>query len=344
MKIMQVIAGASHGGAETFFLRLVEAFARVGVSQRAATRPHPGWRERLAAAGVASIALPFGGPFDFITGRALKREIGAFRPDLVLAWMGRAARFSPAGPHVLVGRLGGYYDLRFFRRCDHLIGNTEALVESIVARGWPRERVHYMPNFAPAETAPASVRAALDTPDRAPLILALGRLHHNKAFDTLLAALAAVPAAYLWLAGEGTLRGDLEALAHRLGIASRVRFLGWREDGAALMQAADLVAVPSRQEPLGNVVLEAWAQKRPVIAAAAEGPAALIESGETGLLVPVDDPIALAAAIQNLIDDPAAARRLALAGHARFAAAFSEEAVVDRYLSLFEGLIAPCAV
>ena len=97
---MQVIAGARHGGAETFFLRLVEAFARAGVTQRAATRPHPGWHERLAAAGVESVALPFGGILDFTTGRALRREIAAFRPDIVLAWMGRAARFSPAGRHV----------------------------------------------------------------------------------------------------------------------------------------------------------------------------------------------------------------------------------------------------
>lgn len=340
---MQVIAGARHGGAETFFLRLVEAFARAGVTQRAATRPHPGWHERLAAAGVESVALPFGGILDFTTGRALRREIAAFRPDIVLAWMGRAARFSPAGRHVLVGRLGGYYDLRFFRRCNDLIGNTEALVAWILAQGWPRDRVHYLPNFAPLIATSSASRASLGTPDGVPLLLALGRLHPNKAFDTLLQALAEVPGAYLWLAGEGALRGELEGLARNLGLSDRVRFLGWREDAAALMQAADFVVCPSRQEPLGNVVLEAWAQHRPVIATASEGPSALIEPERTGWLVPVDEPKALAAGIRTLIADPSMAARLADAGQARFAADFSETAVVARYLDLFKRLAGPCA-
>ena len=339
---MQVIAGARHGGAETFFFRLVEAFARAGVSQRAATRPHTGWRERLERVGVETVSLPFGGLVDFTTRRALKREVAAFRPDLVLAWMGRAARFSPAGPHVLVGRLGGYYDLRFFRRCHHLIGNTEALVEWIIAQGRPRERVHYLPNFVPETSAAPVSRASLDTPEGAPLVVALGRLHRNKAFDILLAALANVQGAYLWLGGEGALRDDLEVLARRLGVIDRVRFLGWRDDAAALMQAADVVICPSRQEPLGNVVLEAWAQRRPIIAAAAEGPRALIETGRTGLVVPVDDPMALADAIGSLVADPASARRLADAGHARFVADFSEAVVVRRYLDLFERLVGSC--
>lgn len=343
MKILQVIAGARHGGAETFFLRLVEAFARAGVTQRAVTRPHPGWRERLAAAGIEAVSLPFGGLLDLTTGRALRHEIAVFEPDLVLAWMGRAARFCPAGRHVLVGRLGGYYDLRFFKKCNHLVGNTEALVEWIRGQGWPRERVHYLPNFASDTAATPIARVSLDTPNRAPLLLALGRMHRNKAFDTLLAALSEVPDAYLWLAGEGALKGDIEILARRLGVLGRVRFLGWRDDAAALMRTADIVVCPSRQEPLGNVVLEAWAQRRPIVAAASEGPSALIEPGRTGLLVPIDQPAAMAAAIRSLIADPARAASLAEAGHARFEAEFSEAVVVRRYLALFERLTGSCA-
>jgi glycosyltransferase involved in cell wall biosynthesis len=168
-------------------------------------------------------------------------------------------------------------------------------------------------------------------------------MHRNKAFDTLLAALSEVPDAYLWLAGEGALKGDIEILARRLGVLGRVRFLGWRDDAAALMRTADIVVCPSRQEPLGNVVLEAWAQRRPIVAAASEGPSALIEQGHTGLLVPIDQPAAMATAIRSLIADPARAASLAEAGHARFEAAFSEAAVVRRYLALFEQLTGSCA-
>ncbi len=104
-------------------------------------------------------------------------------------------------------------------------------------------------------------RASLQTPDGAPLLLALGRLHENKAFDVLLDAVALLPDG---LAVARRARGRCatrsRAQAERLGIAERVRFLGWRDDVAALIAAADALVCPSRHEPLGNVVIEAWAQ------------------------------------------------------------------------------------
>src|SRR5439155_20023591 len=134
-------------------------------------------------------------------------------------------------------------------RCDHLIGNTHDLVTNFIAQGWPASRAHYLPNFVDAEPAPAAARAALATPDEVPLALALGRLHQNKGFDVLLAALVQVPALHLWLAGEGDLRAALERQAAALGIAGRVRFLGWRDDVPALLASADFLVCPSRHEP-----------------------------------------------------------------------------------------------
>ena len=171
-------------------------------------------------------------------------------------------------------------------------------------------------------------------------MLALGRLHVNKGFDVLLAALAALPGAWLWLAGEGPLRAALLAAAARLGVASGSRFLGWRDDVGALMAAADVLVCPSRQEPLGNVVIEAWAHRRPVVAAMSDGPAGLITAAKSGLLFPIDDAPALAAALERLIGDAALGARLAEAGHAAYRAEFTEAAVVGRYLALFERLTA----
>ena len=92
--------------------------------------------------------------------------------------------------------------------------------------------------------------------------------------------------------------GVLEKAAGALGVADRVRFLGWRADPSALYRAADVCVFPSRYEPLGNVVIQAWAHGLPVVAAASQGPAALIEDGADGLLVPIDDADALAAAVE----------------------------------------------
>src|SRR5262249_39019169 len=145
-------------------------------------------------------------------------------------------------------------------QCDHLIGNTRAIIDYAVANGWPRERVTYLPNFVPdaRAAAPSTAAGAPPRDPRRPLALALGRLHPNKGFDLLLDALAAARGVSLWICGDGPLRSRLERRATPLGLGGRVRFLGWREDVPSLLAAADLLVCPSLHEPLGNVVIEAW--------------------------------------------------------------------------------------
>lgn len=334
MRLLQAMGGARHGGAEGFFLRLAAALQRAGQDQLVLLR-HPEHGATLRASGIAVRELPFGGVFDRATASGFRRAIAEYRPDIVLTWMSRASRLCPDGDFVHVARLGGYYDLKSYRGCDHLIGNTRDLVASFIAQGWPAERAHYLPNFA--DTVPASpvARDTLATPQGVPLALALGRLHENKGFDILLAALARVPDLHLWLAGEGPLRGALESQAASLGIAGRVRFLGWRDDVAGLLAAADFLVSSSRHEPLGNVVIEAWAAGRAVVAAATAGPRELIGDSESGLLVPVEDAAALAAAMARLAADPALCARLAAGGREIYAAQFTESAVVRRYQDFF---------
>src|SRR5580692_10333610 len=192
----------------------------------------------MAGAPVGGAELVFGGPFDLFTGRRLAAELRRFAPRVTVAWMSRAAQFTPAGDWVLVGRLGGIYDLRHFHRCDHLVANTAGLTRWILAQGWPLARVHHLPNFAPDLAGGAPVaRATLGVPEGVPLLLALGRLHPNKAFDVLVRALARLPRAHVVIAGEGPERASLEALARSVGVSDRVRLLGWRSDAAELLAA-----------------------------------------------------------------------------------------------------------
>jgi len=334
-RLLQAMAGAEHGGAEGFFERLALALERAGIEQRLVIRRNAKRAGLLRAGGVEVVELPFGGLFDLFTRPRFRRVVEDFRPQVVLTWMSRATRLCPPsrpGNFVHVGRLGGYYDLKYYRGCDHLIGNTRDICDWILGQGWAAERVHYVPNFVGEEVAEPVARATFDTPKGVPLALALGRLHPNKAFDVALAALAAVPDLHLWIAGEGPLRAELETLARTLGVADRVRFLGWRDDTPALFAAADLFLCPSRHEPLGNVVIEAWAQSLPVIAAASQGPRQLIDDGTDGLLVPIDDAAAMAAAIRRLLAEPHRAEALAGQGRRAFEARFTEAAVVARYL------------
>jgi glycosyltransferase involved in cell wall biosynthesis len=339
-RLLQAMAGARHGGAEAFFTRLALGLAQTGLEQRLAIRDHAERAAQLRQAGISVTELPFRSWLDLQTGLTLRRLVREWQPRVVLTWMNRATIAMPSGPFVRVARLGGYYDLKYYRHCHHLIGNTHDIVAYLVKQGWPAERAHYLPNFVEDRRVPAVARHALATPGDAVLVLALGRLHRVKGFDILLQAVARAPGVHLWLAGDGSERTALSALVRSLGIADRVRLLGWRDDVPALMATADLLACPSRHEPLGNVVLEAWAQRLPVVASAAEGPRALIQHGRTGLLVPVGDADALAAAISGLGADVQRRSELAEAGFAAFAADFAAPKETAAYRDLIERVAA----
>ena len=330
------MAGAENGGAEEFFMRLAAAFSRANINQQIIIRKHTGRRSRLESADIAVTEAPFGGLVDFATKPIIRRQINHFKPELVLAWMSRAARYCPAGDHTLVARLGGYYDLKYYRHCDHLIGNTADIRRYLIEEGWPENRAWYIPNFVDSERKSAICRKQFGTPMDGPLLLALGRLHENKAFDVLIAALSDVPSAFLWIAGDGPLEQLLRKQAKQSGVDGRIRFLGWRQDIGALLAATDILVCPSRHEPLGNVVIEGWAHNVPVVAAESVGPGALIKHRETGLLVPIDDSRSLARAINQVLSDKPLAENLVSNGFAAYEAGFTEPKVVRQYQEFFE--------
>ncbi len=344
MRLAHILGSAALGGAEAFYERLIPALARAGDEVLPLIRADAGRGGRLREADVRPVELPFGNYFDFTTRPRLARTLSHFRPQVVVAWQNRAADYAGAvkrrgAPWPLVGRLGGYYDLRYYRHCDHIVGNTRDLRRWFVEdQGWPAERAHHVPNFAHdlAGAAPAALPGRPGS-----RLVALGRLHPNKGFDTLLRALALLPGATLALAGEGPEREPLERLARELGVADRLTLLGWRTDTAALLAAADIFICPSRHEPLGNVVLEAWSAARPVVAAASQGPSELIEDGLTGLLVPKDAPEPMAAAIAGLLADPARAAGLAAAGRAEFLRAHAEAPVLARWREFLRKVALP---
>src|SRR3546814_150341 len=182
-RLLQALAGAPQGGAERHFLRLCLALKRAGVEQRVVIRPHPRSLTVLRAGGIEPVTAPFGRLLDWQTTKILRREIADFRPELALTYMNRASAALPKGDFVHVARLGGYYDLKHYRHCDHLVCVTPDLKAHCVKHGFPEARVHVIPNFVEDHAAtPPADRATYGTPAKAPLIFALGRLHENKAF------------------------------------------------------------------------------------------------------------------------------------------------------------------
>lgn len=335
MSVLQLLGSAIDGGAETYFTDLTRGLAAAGTDQVAVIRAHAARQSALQDAQIPTTIARFGSQLDLFTKGKIRTVARASRAKVLLAWMNRAASHAPSGPWARIGRLGGYYDLKYYRGFHALVANTRDITDWILAQGWPKDRVHYIPNFAEAGPLETVDRASLDTPSDVPLLLSMGRLHEVKAHDISLKALALIPQAYLWIAGTGPLEAELKALAQSLGVAQRVRFLGWRNDAAALYRTADACLFPSRFEPLGNVVIQCWANGLPVIAAASQGPSQLIRPGQDGLLVPIDDAPALAAAARRVLAEPALRDQMVQQGLLRMDGEFSKAAVVAQWQALF---------
>ncbi len=348
MRLLQTLTGDPFGGVQELFVKCAESFQKQGITQRTFVRDHASFTTRLQAAEVETVTLPLGRWFDFKSIPYIAKEIDRFRPDIILSWKTRAAvmnghasRFAEHSA-VRVGRLDGYYNVRRqINNSDHLIAVTPDILQFAVDNGWPRERISFIPNFPinePGNESPLP-RDSLDIPEDAPLLLAAGRLAPAKRFDVLLHAMKLLEGVFLLLAGEGDERARLVKQARDIGIGSRIRFLGWREDISNLIASADIVVHPSRHESFGIVIVESWASRTPIVACASKGPAWLIRDGLDGLLTPIDDTEALAKSIFRLIENPELRRNLATSGRRRFETEFSRQAIIQRYLDLFRYLI-----
>jgi len=202
--------------------------------------------------------------------------------------------------------------------------------------GWQKPVVT-ISNFPPAVTPDPVERARHDTPEDAFLIAAGGRFVPRKGMDLAIRAAARIPGAWLWLAGEGKEQAALEALAREVGIAERLRFLGWQSEPIHHIAAADAFLMPSRHEPLGNMLLEAWQAGVPSVSTRSEGPDWFMRSEIDGILTEIDDLDAVVAGLERIKANPEEAAQFAANARARLAEMFSEKGVVDAYMRLFGG-------
>lgn len=340
MKILQVMAGAEHGGAETAYVDMCVALKEAGEDIVAVTRANPR-NARLERAGIPVHVLPFGGVFDCRTPAGIKKIIRNFRPDIVQSWMSRAAQKLPrhgrGDSYITVARLGGYYKAKHFGRSDYFTTITPDIKKHLIGSGIPESRVRHINNFAEVEDALPAPREGV--PHEAVLVLGMGRLHPAKAFDSLIEAVAGMENVHLWIAGEGPERENLETQIRNLNAGSRVKLLGWRNDRAALLKACDICFFSSRYEPFGTVFVQAWAQKAPLITTNSDGPRQFVRDGKDGLVVGIDDIPAFRAAIQRLGDQNL--RNLLINnGYQRYLDEFTKEKTVAAYLGFYRELMA----
>jgi glycosyltransferase involved in cell wall biosynthesis len=338
MKVFHFHFG-KEGGAERFFVSLVNAFQERGVEQTLFIRPDRLWRPEIDSRVEVHervwrrISLS-----RYFLEAKLRRLIAEQKPDALMAWMPRGARFTPDWPHCIkLARLGDYpLRLDYFTNIDVLVCNTPGIAERVRELGW-KKRVEVISNFTSIAVAPPVSRASANTPENAFVILGVGRFVRRKGFHTLIQSMAGLPAdTYLWLVGDGEERENLTKEAQELGVMDRVRFLGWQKSAAPYLAACDLFCMPSKHEPLGNVILEAWGVGKPVVSSRSEGPMWFMQDERDGLLFDLEDANGLRAALQRLRANPALMEQITAGGRKTLAAKFSKQSVCDSYIELFK--------
>lgn len=266
-------------------------------------------------------------------------------------WMvpaGRAERIP------VLGHLHANYDLR--GRCIFLlhhvtlaIGCSAGTLQGLTEDGVPPERMRVVYNGLDFERLAGGdarrLRAELGIAPDDVVVVSVGSLIHRKGFDVLLRAFVRVraeaPHVRLLVVGDGPDRAALAALARELDLGDAVRFLGERHDtGALFRDVADVAALASRDEAIALSILEPLWARRPVVATRVGGVAEAVDDGVSGLLVPSEQPEALAAALLRAAADADLRRRMGEAGHARILRDFTVQRSVERLGALHDELLA----
>jgi glycosyltransferase involved in cell wall biosynthesis len=331
-----------------------------------------GWRNVLvcpAGSEVARVAAERGvetrhasmrNEVDLVSLIALRNAIRNAQADLVhlhtgrATWLGGLAARLAGVPAIMTRRMdrpvapGWRTRLTYERLVERVVAISPAVKACLTDGGVPTARLSVIPSAVdPSRLRPLrsrdEVRQGLGVSGDTAVLLVLAALVRRKGVDVLLRALAALAKdglhPSLWIAGEGPERASLEAMARDGGLADQVRFLGRRTDIADLLGACDIVVIPSRREGLGVTALEAMAAGRAVVASAVGGLAEAVLDRRTGLLVPAENPAALAAALAELLSDASLRDALGRAGPRRVAESFSAEQMVESYARLYESVL-----
>lgn len=362
MNIMILTTGLAYGGAETQLVRLALRLKARGwdLSVISMTPPRA-YVEELEAAGIPVYSLKIRRKIlDPRPILGLVRLIRSQQPDIVHSFMVHANLLArlvrPLAPvPVLICSArntdeGGRFRELLYRLTDPLCDITTQVSQSGMERyvqigAVPKSKIRYIPNgidadrFCPDPEVRKRMREELGLGDTF-VWLAVGRFDPQKDYPNMLRAFSHVikmnPNTLLIIVGDGPLRPAMEELAQDLSLKDCVRFLGIRRDMPEVMNAADGYVISSSWEGMANVLLEASATGLPIVATDVGGNCEVVEDGETGFLVPSEDPGALAGAMLNLMGlSEEERRRMGEAGRGYIDATYSMDRMVDMWVDLY---------
>jgi glycosyltransferase involved in cell wall biosynthesis len=360
LTIAHVTAERGFSGGEVQVFLLMEGLRRRGHHNLLLCPPESRSAEEARRRGLASVPIRVRGEWSPRGVTSIMRRLREAAPDLVhlhtgrATWLGGIASWRLGLPALATRRMdrpvkrGWRTRFLYDRALRRVVAISQAVAARLAAGGVAEAIIRVVPSAVePEHLRPQIerevVRKTFGVERDAPCLLAVAALVHRKGLDVLLDALVLVSeeghSPTLWIAGDGPQRRRLERRASERGVAAQVRFLGQRSDVADLLAACDVFVLPSRREGLGVASLEAMALARPVVATRVGGLGEAVVHEQTGLLVPPDDPGALAEALARLLGDAALRERLGAAGPARIAERYGSQAMVDAYERLYHEVL-----
>lgn len=350
MKILMVLRSMRSGGAENHVLMLMRALRTAGHEAHYAG-PAQGWlAQEVAKDGFPVFDLPMRGTYDLFSIWRLSRYAQRIGADIIHGHLTRAAFYAGCA-----SRLSGIPNMatahsdnagKHFGRAHKIIAVSHAVARFLTTCGYKAERIQVIHHGIPDPLAVARPKASstLSVDDSGlHTLLMVARIVPAKGHDTALHAMAHLRhlPVQLLLAGDqhAGCGPDMVALSHALGLAERVEFLGHRTDITELMLNADLLLAPSRREALSLTLIEAAACGLPVIASRVGGIPEVVQDGQTGCLVPVDDPTALAETIEKLLAQPDKLESFGQRARQAFESSFTEKSMLDATLAAYRGIL-----
>ncbi|MCS6858738.1 MAG: glycosyltransferase family 4 protein [Abditibacteriales bacterium] len=352
LTILQYITPSRIGGAETYFLRLVDSLRAAGHRVLVVTKRDTPLRRELDGRDVELYPWVTHGKLDPLTLWKLCRLIRREKVDVINTHLTTASFLGSLAGRLMgvpvVARVPATEHKTFFQLAHYLIAVSEGVKQHLVAQGVRAEKIHVLYNGIDldryAHPLPsAEAKARLGLPANARTVGIVASLTERKGHRFLLHALKRIEPqvgeVHALFAGEGDQEDALRRLAASLGLSERVHFLGFRQDVVEVVSACDAFVLPSLKEGLSNAVMEAMALRRPVIVTNIAGMPELVRDGETGLLVPPADVGALADALRRVLSDAAFAERLARNGRRFLEQHFDQQARLAEVEQFFQQVV-----
>jgi len=346
-RILQVITPSHMSGAEMQIVRLTRHMQSRGHALATVIKRNSPAIADMHRLGLNVEPRRIGGKLNPLALPTLARRARQHRADVVQSTLSTASWWSgwleAFGGPPSIGHVQGFTSGRWHNRQTHLLAVSHAVKQHLVESGLDGDRITVLHNaLAPEEFRPARdpaiVRAERGAGSQTPVVGTFAHLSekkgHRELFDAIPAILRQVPDAQFWIIGEGPLRTELQTKAREDGFLASVRFLGYRRDVADLMNAIDVMALPSRREPCALAYLEAALSRKPVLACWSGGSPESVAHGETGLLVPIRSSAAIAESLLTLLTNRDSAARMGRAGYERAIQLFGW----DRFIRTLEGV------